>query len=79
MQTPLQDEFRFYLANQDEFVTKHHGKYIVLKDGEVLGVYDSDLEAVRATEKEHPLGTFLVQRCEPGTESYTRVCHSRVI
>ena len=73
----LDKEFNYYLQNQEEFVEKYRGKFIVIKGKEVLGVYDSDIEAVRETTKHHELGTFLVQKCEPGSESYTYTFHSR--
>ena len=78
MEKPLQKEFEYYLAHQDDLVSKHMGKYIVIKDSKVLGAYDSEIEAIRQTSKEHELGTFLVQKCEPGNQSYTQTFHSRV-
>jgi hypothetical protein len=54
------------------------GKVLVIKGQKVLGVYDSELQAVEETVKTHPLGTFLVQKCEAGQESYTQTFHSRV-
>lgn len=78
MASPLQKEFDYYIAHQDELVRRYNGKVIVIKDQRVLGAYDSEMEAVQATVKLHPLGTFLVQKCEPGTESYTQAFHSRV-
>lgn len=74
----LEKEFKYYLDHQDELVKKYNGKVIVLKDSKVIGTYDSELEAVKETTKKHKLGTFLVQKCEPGTESYTQTYHSRV-
>jgi hypothetical protein len=50
----------------------------VIKDCQVIGVYDDELEAVREAAKKHEMGTFLVQKCEPGSESYTQTFHSRV-
>ena len=74
----LEAEFEFFLAHQDELVAQYEGKYVVIKNGEVLGAYDGNLEALRATEKEHELGTFLIQLCEPGPDCYTATYHSRV-
>ncbi|MDM7999310.1 MAG: DUF5678 domain-containing protein [Dehalococcoidia bacterium] len=74
----LRTEFDYYLAHQNELVKKYNGKFIVIKNQEVIGVYDSELEAVKETAREHELGTFLVQKCEPGSESYTQMYHSRV-
>ena len=76
---PLQDEFEYYLAHQDELVKKYNGKFVAIKGHSVLGAYNSELEAIKKTAKEHALGTFLVQKCEPGEESYTQTFHSRVM
>lgn len=74
----LEKDFQFYLDNQDDLVSKHNGKFVVIKDGAVIGVYNGEVEAVTATQKEHELGTFIVQKCEPGSEGYTQTFHSRV-
>ena len=78
MSKKLEEEFNFYLKNQSELVEKYNGKFIVIKGHEVIGVYDDELQAVMETSKQHELGTFLVQKCEPGEESYTQTYHSRV-
>ena len=78
MANPLEKEFQYYLEHQDELVAKYRGKVIVIKDGAVIGTYNDELTAVEETKKKHQLGTFLVQRCEPGSASYTQTFHSRV-
>lgn len=75
----LKKEFQYYLDHQDELVKQYGGKYIVIKGGAVLGAYDSELQAVQSTVAQHPLGTFLVQKCEPGDQSHTQTYHSRVV
>jgi hypothetical protein len=74
----LLPEFEYFKKHQDELVEKYGGKVIVIKGQTVIGAYDSYGEAVYETEKAHELGTFLVQRCDPGIEAYTQVFHSRV-
>ncbi|MFC1947314.1 DUF5678 domain-containing protein [Chloroflexota bacterium] len=74
----LEREFKYYIDNQDELIKKYRGKFIVIKDQKVIGVFDSDLEAVEKTSQEHELGTFLVQECNPGSSNYTFTFHSRV-
>ena len=74
----LEKEFNYYLEYQDELVKKYNGKFIVIKNCKVIGAFDSELEAVEKTAEKHELGTFLVQKCEPGSESYTQTYHSRV-
>jgi hypothetical protein len=79
MSEKLEKEFKYYLENQDELVKNYNGKFIAIKDCKVIGVYDSEMDAVKQTSKDHELGTFLIQKCEPGSESYTQTYHSRAI
>ena len=78
MNNDLKRAFEFYLANQDRMVEQYDGKFIVIKDDEVLGAYDGELEAVTETQKVHPLGVFLVQKVSAGEADYTAKFHSRV-
>jgi len=78
MPSLLEKEFQYYLENQEKLVKKYLGKTIVIKDGNVLGSYDSDLDAINTTKVNHKLGTFLVQLCTPGKGAYTQTFHSRV-
>ena len=78
MSSVLEKEFQYYLDNQEELVKKYNGKFIVIKGSEILGAFDSELEAYEETSKTHELGTFLIQKCEPGSDSYTQTYHSRV-
>jgi len=75
----LEKEFDYYVKNQAELAKKYNGKYIVIKNQEVIGVFESEIEAVEKTSANHELGTFLVQKCEPGKDSYTQTYHSRVV
>ena len=72
----LHEEFQRYLANREEYLARYKGKVIVLKDGKLLGVYTSRLEAARDASTKAPLGTFLVQLVEED-EGIVRF-HSRV-
>ena len=74
----LEREFKYYVEHQDELVEKYNGKFIVIKDCNVIAAFDSELEAIEKTAEQYELGTFLVQKCEPGSESYTQTYHSRV-
>lgn len=78
MTNTLKAEFDYYLAHQDELVKQYNGKHIVLKEHRVIGVFDDPASAVLETQKTHQLGTFLVQKVEPGQAAYTQTFHSRV-
>ena len=79
MNGKLKEDFEYYLKNQDELVKKYNGKFIVIKNKSVIGIYDSEKEALEKTIKKEEMGTFIVQKCEPGSESYSQAYHSRVI
>ncbi len=66
MESPLKKEFEYYLAHQTELVEKYNGKFLVIKNEEVIGIYDDQVQAVTLSRKSHELGTFLVQKVEPG-------------
>lgn len=78
MESPLKREFDYYIANQADLVKKYNGKVIVIKNREVIGVYENQSTAVSETARKHELGTFLVQKVEPGRGAYTQTFHSRV-
>lgn len=74
----LEKEFDYFLSNRKELVERYKGKYIAIKDNEILGAFDSLSEAIKETSKHEELGTFLVQECIPSSDAYTQTFHSRV-
>ncbi|MDP2301790.1 MAG: hypothetical protein Q8N03_05125 [Ignavibacteria bacterium] len=75
----LKKEFEYYIANQDKFVSEYKGKFLVIKEQLIIGIYDTEIEAYNESIKEHALGTFLIQECQPGEENYTQTFRTRVI
>jgi len=64
----INDEFTFYDANQDAIVKGHLDEFVVIKDRQVRGYYESE-DAAFDSMKGEELGTFMVKRCkEPGTD-----------
>jgi hypothetical protein len=75
----LEKEFEYYKTHQPELVRMYNDKFIVIKDEIVIGSYASHAEAYNEAAKKNEPGTFLIQHCTPGTESYTQTFYSRVI
>jgi hypothetical protein len=72
----FEQELAFFIAHQAELVREHDGKVLVLRGNEVVGVYESALEAyTRSLERFEP-GTFMIQPCAPGPEAYTVTIHA---
>jgi hypothetical protein len=75
----LQEQFKWYLENQNELVNKYNGKFLVIKDKSVVGVFDREDIALIDSENKYGLGKFIIQECTPGEGSYTQTFHSRVV
>lgn len=75
----LKEEFEYYLAHQEELVKQYRGKFLVIKNKQIIGVYGSELEAYTNTLRSEDAGTFLIQECQAGSENYTQTFRTRVI
>ena len=75
----LEKEFQYYLDNQADFVKKYPKKFLVIKNQEVVGVYDTKEKAYDDATSKFDLGTFLIQQCLPGTLGHTQTFHSQVV
>lgn len=72
-------ELDYFIANQGALVKQYGGKVLVLIGPNVIGVYDTPLNAYLKAREQHELGTFMIQRCEPGPEAYTVTVATRGI
>ena len=75
----LQKEYAYYLDHRTALLEKYAGKVLAIKGQDVIGVFDSELDALQATSQSHEKGTFLIQVCDPSEKSHTQTYHSRVI
>jgi len=67
----LEKELQFFIDNQDRLVKEYRGKTLVIRGQEVVGVYDSTLEAYTEAMKQYDPGTFMIQPCTEGSDAYT--------
>lgn len=74
----LEKEFKYFIKHQPELVKKYRGKFVVIKNEQIIGAYNSEIEAYGETQKNETLGTFLIQECKSGENSYSQTYHSRV-
>ena len=74
----LKDEFQYFIDHQEELVKLYTGKYIVIYGQNVVGAYDSEMDALIDSESKYEPGTFLIQKCTSGKQAYTQTFHSRV-
>mgnify|MGYP000877066902 CR=1 FL=1 len=71
-------EFQYFLDNQEQWSKDHFDSYVVVVGHTVFGFFATEQEAYRAAMKAMEEGTFLIQHCIPGPESYTQTFYSRV-
>ena len=73
----VREEFLYYIAHQDELVRLYSGKVIVMKDHEVVGVFENEHDAYWDSVRRFEPGTFMIQLCTPGREAYTIRAHQK--
>jgi hypothetical protein len=57
----FEKEQAFYEANRADLRSKYAGKRVVIANNKVLGVYNSDREAILETSKTMSRGSFMVK------------------
>ncbi len=75
----LEKEFQYYIDHQEELVKKYNEKFIVIIDDKVVGIFNTFRDAHEESINKYKLGTFLIQECLPGKDSYTHTFHSRAV
>ena len=76
----LEKEFEYYTHNHSELFSLYPNKYLVIQGEKVLYCTDSMQSALETSQKSGlKPGTYLIQKCEEGAESFTQVYHSRVM
>lgn len=74
----LKKQLDYFTSNQEELVKKYSGKFLVIEDEKVQGVYNSETEAYTDAINKFEEGTFLIQYCLSGEGVYTQSFLSRV-
>ena len=67
----FREELDYFVANQDALVKEHRGKFLVIKGKQVIGVHATALGAYLDAQRQHAVGSFMIQPCEPGPGAYT--------
>jgi hypothetical protein len=67
----FETELNYFIEHQSELVKKHKGKVLAIKGEQVVGVFDTPLDAYLKIEENHELGKIMIQPCENGVGAYT--------
>lgn len=69
-------DFDYFIENYKDFYQKYGHKYIAIKNKTVIGVFDTESQAIGEISKKYPLGTFIVQECNGDESGYTNYISS---
>ncbi len=70
------EDFNYFIKHYQELYNKYGHKFIAIKNSKILGVFDTEIEAITDVSKEYPLGTFIVQECNGNESGYTNYISS---
>lgn len=74
----LNKEYKYYQKHQETFLKQYKGKVLVIKEENIVGIFDDEVTAYKDSVAKYKLGTFLIQKCVPEKETI-QTFHSRVI
>ncbi len=67
----FEKELTYFIEHQKDLVKKHEGKVLAIKGEEIVGVYNTPLDAYLKTQENHELGKVMLQPCQQGASAYT--------
>jgi hypothetical protein len=73
-------EYLWYEAHEEELINRYFGRYIIIKEGQVIGDYGSRKLARQQAVKLHKPGTFIIHHCiEPDPRRAPRLIGHRLV
>ena len=72
-------DYQYFIDNRSKLFEQYPGKFLVIKNKEILGSYDDKVTAYLETSKEQTAGTFIIQECNPDADIPVQMFHSRVV
>lgn len=66
----------WYIQNQAELSAKYNGKVLLVVNQALVGAFDSMEDAYTTALQSYAPGTFTLQPCSPGSDSYTLTLYS---
>jgi hypothetical protein len=65
----LREDFDYFMSNIDKLCKKHLNEFVIVKDKQFAGFFDSFDEAYNQAVVEYEIGTFLIQECKKSGNS----------
>ncbi len=61
----IKDEYKFYLSLDDDLKKNNYGKFILIKDQKVVGIFESEADAYREAVQKFGEDTFFIHQILP--------------
>lgn len=65
------EDFGWFVENYHKLFQQYGLCYLAIRNRTVLGAYRSAKDALVQTEKDYPIGSFIVQLCNGNESGYT--------
>jgi hypothetical protein len=62
MSKKIESEIKAFEAMKEELLTHHDGKFVVIKDGQLVGAYDTFSNAAKSAVKAFGRGPYLIRQ-----------------
>ena len=63
------DDFNYFVKNYKKFYKKYGHSFVVIKNKNLLGAYESIDDAIKNTKE--PIGSYILQECNGKESGYT--------
>lgn len=70
------EDFDYFVEHYQELYNKYGHKFIAIQNSKILGVFNTEPEAITEISKKYPIGTFIVQECNGNESGYTNYISS---
>ncbi|MBQ6733523.1 MAG: hypothetical protein IJR00_01155 [Lachnospiraceae bacterium] len=72
-------DFAFFKKNLKDLFAQYGNHYIVIRNQKVLGHYRTMDSAVKATTRQYPMGSFIIQKCGADESVYCESIHNYTV
>lgn len=63
-------DFDYYVRHMTEWYKKYGRCYVAVRNGEMIGRFETAADAVENLADQYPIGTYIVQRCDADDGAY---------